>query len=129
MQRSRAEACPAEEARAAPNIGVTRDRKRLARLRSSYAAERPTAQRLACEAPLAAEERKLIRIGGNEDIAPVKTQGPIIKLSPALDLTVGELACESAFWFRIVVNPAGLSEHLRIRVADRDCQIALTLGS
>src|SRR5262249_23528060 len=112
MQRSRAEACPAEEARAAPNIGCARHRKWLARLRSGYAAERPTAQRLAREAPLAAEERKLIRIGGHEDIAPVKTQASIIKLSPALDLTVAELAGESAFWFRIVVNPTGLPKDL-----------------
>src|SRR5262249_59775402 len=104
MQRSRAKACTPEEARAAPNIGCTRDRKRLARLCSSYPAERPTTQCLTGEALLVAEERELVGIGSHEDVAAVKTQGPIIKLPPAHDLTAGELACKSAFWFRIVVN-------------------------
>src|SRR5215469_1237050 len=78
---------------------------------------------------LAAEKGKLVCVGSDKAMTPVKTQRPIIELSPAYDLAAGELTSEGAFRFRIVIDPAGLPQRLRVAVAHRGDHITFALGS
>src|SRR5690349_7865007 len=74
------------------------------------------------------KEPRVVRVGSYEDVATVETQRSIVKLLPAHNASIGELASERTFRLGVVINTTRIALCLRIRITDRGCQASFTFG-